>query len=361
MLEGFVLVGIGGVTTIALLLFAVRQVRPVIPFLYSNARIQARSKYLLSDDQLYSLAECHSLPELSSSLRETEYAERLEKATSVREYHLAFEKSFIAAAEELKEMSPESVWPLFDAYLMFWEAKMLKTFYRALLTGQKLEDLVFPIGRINPTVLEHLKEAETLADLKVIVSDTPYQEVFEGEYETLEEFEAALDNLVFHYFVEKVRETKVYEGDLVIDLLNFKFDIQNLLVLLKLETRKVPKEECKKYLIKNETPLFYLTEKLILAKNLKEFVDVCSHLHYYQPLSQAMEKYEEDGSLSHFERVLWRYFKKVLLKMERLHFQGPFPLFAYLLKRELEMRNLMIVSKGIDANLSPSEIKEMIV
>jgi vacuolar-type H+-ATPase subunit C/Vma6 len=354
--------GLGAATFCAFGYFALRQALPVMPFLYANARIQARSKHLISDKQWDALVEASSLADLTGLLRGTDYAEALEKTKDVRDYHIAIEKTFAKNVEDLKEMTPDSVDPLFDAYLMFWEAKMLKTFYRKLLTGQELDEkLVFPVGRINRLRLSHLKEAKTLADMKVIMMGTEYKPVLDITYKTLEEFEASLDNFIFRYFVEKVKKTKVYNGDLVIDLLNLKFDIQNLLVLLKLEARDVPEDMRGKYLIKNNTELYVLTPKLIPAKDIRGFVEMCSDLHYYGPLKEALEKYEKDGSLSHFEHVLNKYFKGSVLKLERLYFQGPYPLFTFLIKKEIEMKNLMIISKGINSKMGPEKIRELVI
>ncbi|MCD4740699.1 V-type ATPase subunit [archaeon] len=362
MIESIALLGFGSAIVVGVVYFAVRQTIPVVPFLYANARIQAKSKYLVKDTQWPALAESKSLSELTNNLRDTEYAEELDKVNDIYYYHISIEKSFSKSIEEIKEATPDSIDPLFDAYLMFWEAKMLKTFCRAFLTGQEFkENLVFPVGRITTQMITHLKEAETTADINVVLAGTPYQDIITKEHATLEELEVALDNFVFHYFVNQVKNTKIYEGNLVIDLLNFKFDIQNLLVLLKMEARNVPRDQREKYLIKNDTSLYTLRHHLIKTENIQEFVEQCSRLHYHEPLSEALALYEQDGSLSHFERVLQQYFKTTILKLERLHFQGPYSLFTHLVKKEIEMKNIMIISKGIQSKMSPEEIKELIL
>lgn len=361
-MQEYALLGFGILLVVAIVYFAIRNTIPVVPFLYANAIMQAESRRSVSEKQWPTLAESQSLSELTNCLRETDYAESIEQAKDIKEYHIAIEKSFAKTVEELKEITPDSIDPLFDAYLMFWESKMLKTFYRAFLTGQEIdEQLVFPIGRITPSMLSHLKESETLADMKVVMTGTPYEQVFQAEYDSLEEFEVALDNFVFKHFVKKVEKTKVYEGDLVIQLLNFKFDVQNLLVLLKLEARDIPEEQRSKYLIKNDTIIHHLSNDLIKAKSIKDFVNICSRTHFSLPLTQALEKYEEDGSLSHFERQLYTHFKKTVMKHEQLHFQGPYPLFTHLVKKELEMKNLMTISKGIDSKMPSTEIKELVI
>ena len=63
----------------------------------------------------------------------------------------------------------------------------------------------------------------------------------------------------------------------------------------------------------------------------------------------------------HFEHELYKFYKKFVFCQDLAHTLGPYPLFSYLIKKEIEKRNLFIISRGIDAKFSSNEIKEMIV
>jgi V/A-type H+-transporting ATPase subunit C len=347
--------------------FVHKRVSPVMPFLYANARIQARSSYLLNENDFKNLSEIKSLTELVSALDKTDYAEEIEKAEDVRSLDAAIEKSFIKTLNELKSVSPKEFNELLDAYLMFWEAKVLKTIYRVKSmkrkeTEEELKELVFEVGRIDYSLLKHLLEAETLADMKVVMSSTVYGKVFEAEYASLEEFEVALDNFVFDFFVEKTTKTKMFEAKEIVELLNAKFDVMNLMVLLKAKTRGLTKtEEIKKLLIKNNTPLYELFEELIEAENLDQVVELCKNLSYHEALAEALNKFKQDKSLSHFETEFWRHYKEFVIGSELYHPQGPYPLFSYLTKKEIEQKNLMIISKGIDLGMEAKQMQELIV
>jgi vacuolar-type H+-ATPase subunit C/Vma6 len=114
-------------------------------------------------------------------------------------------------------------------------------------------------------------------------------------------------------------------------------------------------------LIKNHTPLFKRRQKLIKAESLETFVQDCKGLPYYEPLSQALEKYKQDKQLSHFEHHLNRFFKKSMLEEQSFHQQGPYPLFAFFLKKELEMKNLITISKGVSSKMPPEKIKRLLI
>lgn len=347
-----------------LLIFTIKKVVPLSPFLYSNARIQARTKFLISNTKFIELAECNSLRELANSLRETEYAEELDKVdiNNLKQFQLALEKSFVASLIDLRDLSPNKLKDVFNAYLMFLEAKILKTIYRAVSSNSKLDKmLVFPVGNITSELLRHLLEAKTIADLRVVLEATPYKSVFSKDYSSLEEFEVALEEFIFNNFVKTIQKTKIYEGKYIIEILNTKIDILNLLALIKFRIRGIEKEKQHKLLIYNKTKLCERFEDLINSKDFYSFVDVCKELPYYEALVKALEKYKKDSSLLHFEHELYSYYKRFVIDAELYHTLGPYPLFSYLTKKEIELRNLFIISKGIELKFTAEKIKELII
>ena len=350
------------ILAVVILIFVVRNVTPIMHFLYANGRIHARSKYMISKSLLLDLIEAKSLKEFRSLLRETMYGETLEKTDdSLRSVHVSLEKGYINSIYELIEMAPKKSKPLLDSYLMFLEVKILKIIYRAKFNKMKLdESFVYPIGNINRNLLKHLLDAETVADISVVMTNTIYSKIFEKKYSTLEEFENAIDEFVFNNFVDTIKKTKIYDGNCIIDILNKKIDIYNILALLKFRIRSIEKEKQKNLLVNNKTSLCLRFERLINAETLKDFVEEFKGLIYHAPLTKAFEKYEKDNSLAHFENELFRLFKKYVADNEMAHTLGPYPLFSYLIKRELELRNLFIISRGIDVGFSTEKIKEMI-
>jgi len=348
---------------VVLIIFVVKNAIPVSHFLYANARIQARTSYMVKDPLLLELTDAKSLKEFSSLLRDTTYGEELEKTKEdLRTFHSALERGFINSILELVELSPKKLQPLLNAYLMFLEAKIIKIIYRARLMKEKIhESLVYNIGNINENLLKRLLETETIADISTVMAPTIYAKIFEKEYSSLEEFEIAIDEFVFNNFVDVIKKTKMYEGKYIIDILNKKIDISNILALLKFRIRGIEKEKQKAFLVDNKTELCSRFNKLIEAETLKDFVEAFKDLPYYEPLTKALEKYEKDNVMYHFENELYLFFKLFVISNDLSHTLGPYPLFSYLIKKELELRNLFIISRGIEAGFPAKKVKEMIV
>ncbi|MFH1697248.1 MAG: V-type ATPase subunit [Candidatus Diapherotrites archaeon] len=343
-----------------------RSIGPVMPFLYADARIQARSNYLLSETKLQAMADARSLSEVANHVQETDYFEHVGKAANLREFHAGAEKGFLDSVDELKKMSPENTHELFDAYLMFWEAKMVKAIYRAKKTGQEEflsgeKGVLIPVGEFTEGMLARAVEARTIADIAVVLQDRPYFKIVEQEYGNVEQFEVALDSNVLEHFAQVVKKTKIYDGKIITELLNTKFDIMNLLALIKMVSRGTEKGEREKMLIKNNTKLAERFAGLCKSETLQELVQGLEGLHYYEPMNEQLAVYEKEHSLSAFEIGLWKFYRTLVEKSAIEFGQGPYPIFAYLAKKELELRNLLIVSKGVDAKMDVKETMEMTV
>ena len=348
---------------VVIMIIVVKNVIPVSHFLYANARIQARSNSMVTNQSLLELTEAKSLKEFRSLLRETTYGEELEKAEEgLRPFHAALEKGSTEAVLELVEMSPEKSRQLFEAYLMFLESKILKVIYRAKIMKQGIdESLVYAIGNIDQNMLNRLLETETAADIGVVMAPTNYAGIFDNKYNNLEEFETALDGFVFNNFVTVTKKIKMHDEKAIIEILNKKVDILNILALLKFRIRGIEKEKQKTLLVNNKTDICLRFDKIIDAETLKDFIEKFKGLSYFEPLIKAFEKYEKDNALVHFENELYRFFKQAVVKNDMGHTLGPYPLFSYLIKREVELRNLFIISRGIDAKFSTEKIRGMII
>lgn len=359
--------GFSGIAMGGLAFYIYRTFAPVMPFLYADARIQARSSYLLNEGKLQALADARNLSELANQLQDTDYFEHVGKAASLREFHHAAEKGFIASVGELKKMSPESVHGLFDAYLLFWEAKMVKAVYRAKKTGQEEAlgregaGILLPAGGLTQGMISRALEARTIADLAVVFQGRPYAKVLEQEHGSIEGFEVAMDSAVLEHFAGVVKKTRVYDGRHIVGMLNTKFDLMNLLALMKMVSRGTPKECRKGMLINNGTKLSERFAALCGAESIQQLVEGLAGLPYYEPMNGQMAGYGREKTLFGFEIALWRFYRAGIEKNAIEYSQGPYPIFAYLAKRELELRNLLVVSKGVDAKMEPKETMGMVV
>ena len=363
-MEGIAIAGLTilGVSTIVV--YAIRSIAPVTPFLYANARIQARSPYYISSKKIEELSGIKSISELRDALKSSDYGESLEqsKTKSLRSFHAALEKGFLMSIKELEDMSPKKMKDVIRSYAMFLEATVIKTVYRAKLFDNPLdEDLVFSVGNITQVLLKHLKEAQSIPDLNVVMGSTHYSDIFSDRYENIEEFDKRIDEFVLKSFIDSVKKTKVKQAPLIIDIVNKKVDILNILALIKFRIRGIDAEKQAAYLINNDSAISDRFSSMSKAENLHDLVEAVKGSEYHEAMKDALDSYDKDGSLFHFENKLYKFYGSYVDDIEKLNSLGAYPIASFLIKKEIEKRNLFILSKGIDSGFSAERIKEMVV
>ncbi len=351
---------------LTILLFVVMRVMPVVDFIYPVTRIQARSGLLIDEKKIKSLFDLKSNTEFANALLTTEYVDEVQKVqnkSDITEVHKALEKGYLKSVENVKKVSPENAQVVIDAYLMFQEARVLKTIYRALLTNTKVdESIVFPVGNVDYNLLSHLLKAETIADLGVVMESTIYGKVFRVKYESLESFEVAIDNFVYHYFLNVLNKIKFVDKNIVKNMFKLKIDIQNYLALIRFHVRNVPVDKRTNLLIDNvNTDLSKIMNNLVKADEINDLVKLSSSLPYSAEIEDANKLYNDNGLLTAFEVNLNRYFKNYVQDMARANSMSSVVLFSYLFNKEIEKRNLFVVSKGIEMRSSYEDMQELIL
>ncbi len=356
---------LGVIVLAVVILYTVRRFSPLTPFIYANARIHARINFMVSDAKFEELADATSMNQLMNSLKDYEVGNDLEAVGStddVKKVHSALEASFNRSLKELYELSPKNLRPLLNAYTMITESKMLRVIYRARRGGVPVDEtLLYPIGNVDENVLRHLKETQSVADMGVVLADTVYSGLFDKQFETLEEFETALDQLILDHFVAVVKKVKMYDGPYIIDMMNQRMGILNILALMRMRMRDVPEERQAELLITTNTSFDENVPDLIKSKDMESFVKATKRLPYHDAMLKAYDLYKKDDQMVHFERELWLYYKDYVVKQDLGHTLGPYPLFSYLIKKEFELKNLFAVSTGIDVKMAPARIRGLII
>lgn len=352
------------VTAVIILLFFVsRSSTAVVKFLYVDAILSARSKNFISQKDIESLSEETTLSGVISRLKDTEYFTSIAEKKDLSSIHLALEESMIESITEIKKISPEILNGLFDSYIMFWETKVIKALYASKHSPNvKMSDgLVFPVGSISQNLFTHLVDAKTVQDFSLIMSQTEYKELFIRKFSSIKDFEMAIDSFVLEKFLKKLDSTKMYDKESVIEIVLMKYDITNLLVLIKSHIREDSSEIRNSLVIRTNSYLSKTMELLLQAKNIDELVDRTKNSIYYPALLLALSQFKEKSDSFAFEKELYLVYKKHIIDSEIKYSQGPYPIFSYIAKKEIEKRNLFCVTKGIDSGFSPEQIKEALV
>lgn len=327
-------------------------------FLYANARIISRSSYILDNNRLTNLTSLKSLPELINQLKDTEYQPYLEtiNKNSITEFNMALEKGFISSINDIKKISPKKFKKVYNTYAKLFESKIIKTFFRSRFSNVKInENLLEPIGNINPTLMKHLHDTKTIADMKLVLRDTDYKDIFEKDFKTIEEFDFALEKKVMHDIDSILNKIKVYDKNIIQDVFKKRREIKQILTLIKFRIRNTDKEVQKKFVNINNL------DKLLAAKDIKSFVECFESTEFEEPMKNALKDFEKNDDYYGFEKELLRHYHKSIKANDLIHSIGPYPIISYLIKKEIEQKNLLIIAKGIISGLEKEKIEEMTI
>ncbi|MHA1910357.1 MAG: V-type ATPase subunit [Candidatus Kariarchaeaceae archaeon] len=329
-------------------------------FLYANARMTSRTGLLLDNARLMQLANSKNLPELVNQLKDTEYYPFLEQVdkNSITDFNMAMEEGLIQSLNDIKEVSPKKFRVVFDGYFRFYESKIIKTFFRSRFSDVKIaEGLMEPMGAINPTLLKHLHDTQTIADIKLVLRDTEYAPLFEKEYETIEEFDLAIEKKLVEDIDRIIKKAKFYHRKIILDIFKKRVEIKKVLTLLKFRIRDTS-HSVQEDMIEIEGVDVH---KVVDAEDLKGFVKGFEGTVYESALKKGLEGYEKNENYFSFEKELLRSYHNSVIEKDLYHTIGPYPIISYFTKKEIEQKNLLILAKGVTSGLDKEELKEMII
>ncbi|PIN69290.1 hypothetical protein COV93_06185 [Candidatus Woesearchaeota archaeon CG11_big_fil_rev_8_21_14_0_20_43_8] len=340
----------------------VLRTRPLIPFLYAGARVSARSAYLIGEQQYTALTSAGSFAELKGALERTNYSElfrTIAEDPDLMSLHSELEKGFVKELEEVKGFSGVGLSHVLDTFVMMWEAKLIKTFAKARMNGREPdEQFIFPVGCITERMIERLNGTKTVQDMGAVLASTRFAPAFDRVSADIWEFEITVDSFILENFKRLSADAKVYDGRFMSDMLAARFDMINIITILK---KTISGEDLS--LIPTGTDV----EKLLREfkadgeEREKRLANSLKSTLYGEAMQKGYESFLDDGHYSHFENALHRAYMGLVKKNELMHYQGPFPIYAYLLRKEYEMRNLMVLSKGIQDRYTPEEKTEMMI
>jgi vacuolar-type H+-ATPase subunit C/Vma6 len=346
---GLITVGILGI----FFMFSRSSLR-VIPYLYANARIEARSKKIFDQSKLKGISESKSLNEFCSKISESYPVKSKEDIYNI---HNSIEEDFHKEILELQKMSPKTMQPLYRSYLMFIEAKILKMVFRKKVGKIEMtQDELPSIGIFNKILNEKISVASR-PDLKVILSYTPYGKIFEEEYESPKHFDMAIDKLVMDNFLDSINSSRIYDRKSITDIMKISFEIKGLMMILRSINREEDAQIRKDMINSSLNKL----QKIASSMTIEQFVENTKGTQYHSPIKEAYALYSKDKGLYHFEVELNRYYKNNVLSKKLSHYQGPYHIFTYMTQKEFEMNNLFAISKGIHAGFSSKHIQEMVI
>ncbi|MFR2891284.1 V-type ATP synthase subunit C [Peptoniphilus grossensis] len=325
-------------------------------FIQSSTRLRVMEKELLKSENFIRASETETLEDALRSLSDTVYNKYINKISSPTEYEYILKEELTRFYDELFDISPSKI-PIRLITLKYFYHN-LKVIIKEDIGKKDLKDLYMNIGDFD---LKEYRDALVKGSKK-----NKYFELIQRVEEIYEEkkdpqlIDIYLDNAYFTELLELAEESQV---DLFIEYAKNLIDFTNIRTLLRAKKQEKDVEFLRQIIIEggNVRKETYLD---LLNRELSSDTDVFKKLEIYKYIKEALDSFKERGNLSDFEREMDNYFIDLIKDVKYITY-GPEVIFANVLAKEMEIKNLRIilVSKlnGLDSEFIREKLRDTYV
>ncbi|MEF3317423.1 V-type ATP synthase subunit C [Peptoniphilus grossensis] len=325
-------------------------------FIQSSTRLRVMEKELLKSENFIRASETETLEDALRSLSDTVYNKYINKISSPTEYEYILKEELTRFYDELFDISPSKI-PIRLITLKYFYHN-LKVIIKEDIGKKDLKDLYMNIGDFD---LKEYRDALVKGSKK-----NKYFELIQRVEEIYEEkkdpqlIDIYLDNAYFTELLELAEESQV---DLFIEYAKNLIDFTNIRTLLRAKKQEKDVEFLRQIIIEggNVRKETYLD---LLNREVSSDTDVFKKLEIYKYIKEALDSFKERGNLSDFEREMDNYFIDLIKDVKYITY-GPEVIFANVLAKEMEIKNLRIilVSKlnGLDSEFIREKLRDTYV
>ncbi len=321
-------------------------------FIQSSTRVRVLESKLLTREQFDRMIDAKDIEEVFRVLNETVYAASFNKLERPEDYEDALRFETIRLYKDMKEISPDR--QIVDFATLKYDAHNLKVLFKDHIMGRSSDELLVDVGKID---IEHILEKAEEGDRRGI--DKYYDNIASDiMYMFLDTKDPQYVELVvdLHYY-EMMLETAKAIGEPKFERYARDYiDFNNIKNLLRMKKQDKDVNFISKALVNGGS--FTVNELVgLFHESVETIVNKLKMKDIGSALYKAFRAYEENGRLSEFEKAMDDYQLR-FMKDTKLVSYGPEVIFAYLLAKEAEIKNLRIILVSKLNKLSPAFIRE---
>ena len=347
----------------------VSRVYPLGVYAYVVSRIRVMNSRLLKEPRLNALIESYTAEDVIASFEGTIYEQYMPSGNSLLEVELALNKSLAETYNKIVKMSPSTAKNFFSWVQARYDIENLKAILAAKIAEKETGEL-FP-GTFSETLNQRLIDAASLSEAIELLKNTKFEKIIESisSNPSLIEVERALDKYLYEELLSKGRiiilatnAGVINDDKFLTEIYARQADLINIKLVLRAKLDNISSEEIKNIVLKNR---FNLDEKtlnsIIEADSVPSVISALEATDYFEPLNEQVNEFNRSGKLFLLEKALDQfYFKKIKSIFYKQSF-GLSPIACFLTLKELEIRNLKTIMKGIQSSLPKQQIQDLVI
>lgn len=349
-------------------------------YAYANARVRVRKGKLLPRDSYQKLLKM-DIPEITRFIEDTEYGREIDElAAKFRGIDLLEDALNVNEERnyaEVRRFAKGEVGELVGRYLDRWTHWNVKTILRGRFWGAKpleivrellienREEFEFFNALINAEgtgvkpVIEALGQSPRGAPMAKVLHEV--ESKVEDESLLLQAYEDALDRAYYSNLLDTI-SADTPENRLFLQFVRKELDVRNLQILLRLKSRADSPENVFDQLLPaglelKEADLRRLAE----APGLDELLERLKEYKIHEEIRDAVAGTKAEKSLTPIMLALTNSLADFAQRFAYLNPLSVLPIINYLMRKNLEVRNLRAIARGKQSGLTEAEINRLLV
>lgn len=351
-----------------IVIIASRPVLDIYPYLNPIARVRARKGRLFDEKQFSEIVESNDIDEVTNYLRGfPDYANHLDDYPLEKALDIELAETY----NLISRIAPKDIQKAFKALAKKSDINNIKSLLAAKEMGMDTENtlkLLVPAGSLYSEI-EQLVEANAVTDIIAGLDGTEYASVLEDALPEYEEskmtlpLESALDK----YYLENLLGSSGTPSDensqILYSYIGDQVDVSNLKLIIRAKTDGLSYEQIAPYMIKEGYQLReWKLKDLMESEDVSGVISSLEGTDFSAILADALGEYNENGSVSVFEKALDDHLLKSAKSLSTRKPLGIGPIIGFLSQKEREIKNLKIIARAKrEVNFPISEIQEMLV
>ena len=342
---------------------------------YSQVLIKAsveRSR-LLSKRQIKSLAECRSLDEMASQLRGTAYESLLSdiREPNAAKLQYAFKEEMIRVCKKILAYSPKRIRDSLENYIRYLEVENLEILIKMKSMGAPY-DSILSMLHLSVDEILGLKgrfiQAAKASDVSSAIEafrNTVYEPALSEGLKRYEEtrstrfFDFSLDRTYYDSLLNSAKSLPKADRRAALLLAGMRVDAFNIITIIRSKLLDYPPH----LTFWAITRRFYLLSEnqirsMVSSGDVGSILDSVKETFYGRFLTQQRSIEE---TVMAFERKVDNFIMK---RINRMRIAEPFTISSLLdviLRKEAEVKNLTLISSGIEFGWKPEDISQFLI
>jgi V/A-type H+/Na+-transporting ATPase subunit C len=335
-------------------------------FAYPNAKFESIGNPFVNEQNLQRYLDLSDLQQFIDQLNNQKDYQLSETNTATIQTEL--DHQFVNTIQMMKQDSTKKMQSFYDTYLELIDANLVKTALKQHLTQQHIDETladqaVSPVMKKQLLILAKTDPEDIPTVLKQLGYPKDLIDLFTAEEKEFSSL--ALDAAVDKFILLKLKNTSVpYKCSEAKEVfIKRMIDIRTIKHLLRAKHLSYDADHCKQLLISNGYELaLWKQEELCTSENNSDFISKLEGTSYYQPLKNIGDQdTTKQTSVQPYTDALDRYWLQLVRNISTAHYSTMGPSLRFLEYKQIEIRNLKIIAKGIAEHLPTSLISPLLI